>query len=270
MISIMTYSNWRQQFTPTVGGWPDLQAQLWNLEHEKRIGRPRGAFKRRIGQLYKQHQAAGMAPAAPAMSALNDAIGETRPPESKWLGKLEFSPGASIPGVVTTHLSSTRVAKYALGPFDPRHPVSTVKLSPIHTQNKGQGPKPLCRFIWITWAPSGGALPTTPTDLKRELGLTHFRKGSYVYRCRLAVDRARHKVYVPTCLDASLSPAWKPPPSGFGEPWGVTRDLTTGDSKWPELLVQVGDFLAVQATAELVGSGRTAIGDVAVDFMVGR
>jgi hypothetical protein len=272
MISIMTYSNWRQQFTTIAGGRSDLQAQVWNLEHEDRIVRPRAAFKRRLGQLHRQHQAAGLAPGDAALSALNDAIGETRPPESKWLGKVPLALAVAVPSEAVSHVRSVDVAKkLTKTQIDEMNPPRQVKLHPLHTATTGGVTARARRFVWITWAPPGSALPDDPTQVKCELGLAHYQEGTFVYRCPIAIDRARHRLFVPTCLDAGLYWAWSPPPPGLAVAWGLTRDMVTGAARWPELLVEGDDLASAPAVGELVGPGRTPIAHVdEPDYMLGR
>ena len=108
--------------------------------------------------------------------------------------------------------------------------------------------------------------------MKRELGLAHFREGEFVYRfaMTIATDQPR---FIPTCFDAELFEAWAPPPPGFPEPHGMTRDLTDGRPRWPELLVEAKDCFHVNfPSGELVSPLGSAqkIGAAAVDYMAGR
>lgn len=56
--------------------------------------------------------------------------------------------------------------------------------------------------------------------------VAYCRPGHYIYRVPLPVDPA--KSWVPTALDAGCNAAWCPPPPGHAQPWGLTRDLESG------------------------------------------
>ena len=104
----------------------------------------------------------------------------------------------------------------------------------------------------------------------RELGLAHYRSGTYVYRIRY--DVSGHNLWIPTCLDASLYEAWAPPAVGHPDPWGLTRDLVSGLPSRPELLTEVTDHARVRPEAELVSpAGQLLkVGTVNPDFMANR
>jgi hypothetical protein len=88
------------------------------------------------------------------------------------------------------------------------------------------------RAFWITTAKG-----TDATDLRDRLGLAHVRKGEHMYRVRVEVDGApKRKLYIPTVLDSGAYEAWRRPPPGHTDPWGMTRHLKTGDPAERELL----------------------------------
>ena len=86
------------------------------------------------------------------------------------------------------------------------------------------------------------------------------------------VDRVVTGAVLLTCLDAAIDEAWQPPPRGYTFPWGLTRDLTSGESRWPELLVDAKDHLGLRVRATRVGGAPSParIGPLTEDYMIGR
>ena len=267
----MAYQQWRNDYHTAGGADPALRAQLWNLENEHRVPKVRGSFKRNLGRLHTLQLGTGATPATAAVGALEQGIRETEPVGSKWLGRLASTAGSSLPQTVVTHLSSGTVARYhSRVVIDPKAPPRRVALDAINSTIRGGARIPHRRFIWITWATTGLHLPGNASSVKREFGLAHYRIGEYVYRCEIDFDYTRHGLFVPTCLDAGLRAPWRPPPRGFAQSWGLTRDLTSGELRWPELLVETADYLRTTPIGHLVGNPPTPIGHVAVDYMIGR
>ena len=265
------YQQWRSDYHTAAGVDPALQAQLWNLENEHRVPKVRGSFKRKLGRLHTLQLGTGASPADAAKESLQQGIRETKPVGNKWLGRLSSTAGNLLPHTLATHLSSGMVAKNRPEVYiDPKAPPRRVVLNPIKSTIRGGARVSDGRFIWTTWATTGSHLPDDAAAVKRELGLAHYPTGEHVYRCEIDFDHARHMVFVPTCFDAGLGPAWKPPPRGFTHSWGLTRDLTTGDFRWPELLVETADHLGTTPVGHLVGNPPAPIGHVAVDYMIGR
>jgi hypothetical protein len=203
------------------------------------------------------------------VSALDDAIQETQPVSSKWLGSLQVWADTPAPNEGVTHLSATMVVRYRVGTdFDPHDPPRTVQLSPL----KVRGSTIDSRFIWVTFDVSGtGVSRHDPTVVKRELGLDHFDAADYIYRVPLPISVGQ-PCFIPTCLDAGLNPPWSPPPRSHSWPWGLTRNLEIGQLMWPELLVEARAYLHTRARGDLVSppGSRVAIGSLNVDYMIGR
>jgi hypothetical protein len=201
---------------------------------ESRIDADIADFKLAIGDAYER--TAGGPPEERPKAAFSFVIDQTHPPESRWLGKLRFNEdGSVLPTIVVTHLSSAKIAKdFTKAFFDVKRPLRQVQLDPLGTAVVGGVRRPYKRFIWITWATPLSDLPDNPTIIKREMGLDHYGAGEYVYRCFIEIDKGVHTIFVPTCLDAGLSPAWRPPPQERDVPWGLTRDLVTGDQPRPQ------------------------------------
>ena len=273
----MSYGNWESAFkSRVVPSSPEQAARLWNLNHEWRVNEPRGQFRGRIGTLYRRHRSRGSAAAQAAERAFQEATDETNALKSKWLGLLPGKAGAPVPSSVATYLHSTKIAKDnpAL-PLDPVRPPRRVTLTgPLKARRDPvSGWVPYTRFIWLTFG-RGGRRPSRvdPTAVKRELGLDHFPPGSFVYRFELNL-LDNQDCYIPTCLDAGLREAWKPPPMGFARPWGLTRNLTNGAPGWPELLVETDAYLSVTAPVGTLVSQRgaaTPIRRVRCDYMARR
>ena len=267
----MVYQQWRSDYHTAAGVDPALQAQLWNLENEHRVPKVRGSFKRNLGRLHTLQLGTGASPADAAKGALQQGIRETEPVGSKWLGRLPSTAGNSLPHTLATHWSSGTVARYhSRVVIDRKAPPRRVALDPINSKVNGGVRTPHGRFIWVTWATTGSHLPGNATVVKRQFGLAHYPTGEYIYRCEIDFDYTRHGLSVPTCFDAGLGAAWRPPLRGFAHSWGLTRDLTSGDLRWPELLVETADHLGSNPVGHLVGNPPAPIGNVPVDYMIGR
>lgn len=271
----MAYAQWEQDYLAAAGPEQREKARVWNLEHETRVTKQRGSFKRLLGKQHAKNRSAGQPPKEAANNAMVHAISTLESVSSKWLGLLPVTGDRSaIPPSAETYLSGFTVERFhSRTGFDRKHPPRTVRISPLKVRFAGGRGIVENRFIWVTFRAGGSALPQDdPTTVTRELGLTHFKPGDYVYRFSLSIV-VDQDCYVPTCFDASLYEAWKPPPKRHNQPWGLTRDLTSGASMWPELLVQTADYETVHPTGELVspkGSPPQTIGHVHVDFMIGR
>ncbi len=282
----MTYDDWKHGFTTAAVDQPQLRAQVWNLEHETRIDAEIAAFRSSIDaccdRLVFRRE-----PDAEA-KALKEAIDETKPIDSQWLGLLPVAETSTsaVPTEVWTYLTSRQMARfYTKGKLFDEHQPHTAPISLSSPLNCTRSPDgaltPVSRFIWITWAPGGAPLPDDPTQVKRQLGLAYhpddsrsaYAEGLYVYRVPLLLGRARQRLFVPTCLDAHLGEAWAPPPRDFTSAWGLTRDLVSGEPRWPELLVGTADHVRdAPAVASLVSptSAPVAIGPLRIDYMAGR
>lgn len=269
----MNYQTWRNAYIGVVGGNQTKLAHLSNLDREDRI--PRVAdFKNGIAARWT---AAGAHEDPSADTALQDGVEELKPLASGWLGLLPVAGVATtrIPRRTYTHVSSEHVARFrSRTPIDPDRPPATADLAPLNWRRLPNGDLELAsRFIWVSWPPVAGPLPRDPTRLKQELGLDHYATGQCVYRCRVDVNAANETCYIPTCLDARLYEAWARPPDGHTEPWGLTRDLCTGEPRWPEVLVEAAPRRDLRPTGYLVRPTRHAsakIGPVVSDFMIGR
>ena len=268
----MTYETWRAAHLARVGGDSRHRARVWNLDHEERVAEV-SEFKHAIATRWAE---AGSPDDGSIEAILDASIGETRAVASKWLGLMAVAAGATrrIPRRTYTHVSGEQAARYgSRAPIDPRRPFATVELPRFKWRESRGGLELESRFIWVTWPIPGRRLPRDPTVVKRELGLAHFDAGDCVYRIRVEVDASADTCFVPTCLDAGLYEAWAPPPAGHTDPWGLTRDLSSGDPTWPELLIEAATRRTAVPKGYLVRSSRgapAAIGAVAVDFMVGR
>jgi hypothetical protein len=273
----MKYEDWRTPFlansTPEDLATRAREAQVWNLENENRAVKVRSQFKRHLAAIQGKHERAGKTAAEAAEDASHQAIEELGQGDGKWLGALPCTPTDGVPTEVVTYLSLEDIIAERLSKtvVDTANPPTTIEIHPANTREDVDGfREPFRRFVWITWAPNTTPLPEDATQLRRELGLSHYSEGDRVYRCRLTVDQANSRLYTPTCFDAGLDPAWKPPPKGTSTPWGLTRDLSTGESRWPELLVETEDYLATAPVAYAVAADPV-IGHLDdADFMIGR
>lgn len=273
----MTYMDWKHDFEPVAQGDPERYAQLWNLEHETRISKEVGLFKRRIGHLHQHRQHASASPQQNAVVAFDEAIDETKPVNSKWLGCLETTNAPHLPNTVITTIVKYRYKEEYVDPYQPmRDPFKLNR--PLKTESrKGASGNwvPARRFIWVTFSTSDQApLPQDATTVKREMGLDspEYSPGVFIYRFELTIEPTQ-RCFSPTCLDAGLRPAWKPPPDGFTQPWGLTRDLTDGRARWPELLVETKDYLhQASPQGELVSPpGQVVpVSPIQIDYIVGR
>jgi hypothetical protein len=264
----MSFRAWKLQVSGGAGGSPELTARVWNLAAETRIRPHLAAFRRRLGSLYKVALSGGLGPNQACLVALNLACEETRAARSKWLGLLPVGYSHLMPGFMMTCIPLTDFQRYyASGPVDTNNPPRRLRFSsPYKLSSSG----PVCRFIWLTFSSAGNPLPDDPTALARELGLAHYRSGTYVYQIRY--DVRGHDLWIPTCLDASLYEAWAPPTVGHTDPWGLTRDLVSGLPSHPELLAEVTDHAGVRPEAELVSpAGQLLkVGTVNPDYTANR
>ncbi len=58
----MKFQTWRGQFVSATSADPVRSAQLWNLEHETRVGRKRGVFKRLVSGYFQKLVRASVPP----------------------------------------------------------------------------------------------------------------------------------------------------------------------------------------------------------------
>jgi hypothetical protein len=88
------------------------------------------------------------------------------------------------------------------------------------------------RAYWTT-----STLAADATAIRDRLGLTHFERRSQVYRLTVDVetDPAR-LLFIPTAIDSDGFAAWRRPPPGHADPWGLTRNLSDDAAAEPELL----------------------------------
>lgn len=273
----MRYKQWRDTFDGEIASSdPSAQARLWNLEHEDRINAKRGQFKTLIAKLYGQQRTGSVSAAQAASGALADAITETEPVESKWLGLQPVDDSGDLPSFVISYVRYSDIRKRNNGAYKGRgrpRPSETLH-GPLKARKAIDGSwEVVTRFIWVTFASGGNEPPMEdPTAVKRELGLKHFKEDDHVYWFRLDIASSQN-CYVPTCLDAGLYEAWKPPPKSFSQPWGLTRDLVDGQQRWPELLVETKDYFRDPSpVGELVSppGNPVPIRRVDPDFMIGR
>lgn len=269
----MSYIDWRATFVLVAEGDDKHFARLWNLEHEHRIDAILARFRERLAGLFAESLNAGEGREKGAVGALTGAVNGTFPIGSAWLGHLTCGSADRVPEVVVTFVPARKIAYELPGVFvNPDRPQREVKLPALlKARRAGSGMWDITpRFIWITFGEGGRAVSAEdPTAVKRELGLDHFRELDFVYRAELRLLRGG-ALFVPSCLDAGLGPAWMAPIAA-GAPWGVTRDLTDGQPRWPELLVQTSEFL-VDVTAVLVSPPGTwvRIGPVGIDYRAAR
>ena len=259
----MTYLKWKKSLALIVQNQPNEYARLWNLEHETRINKKSVQFKRLIGRKYKSQRS--------AIDALNEAIEETKPINSKWLGSLKFS--GRLPNSVVTYMDSLTLSRYYsrtfFNPKSPRPSRSVTLSRPLMASLSGGKWVPAKRFIWITFDRN---LPQDPTAVKREMGLDHYPQDYYIYKLDLAL-KPKQSTFIPTCLDAGLNSAWMPPPVNFPKQWGLTRNLTNGQRHWPELLVETQDYLhqsGLQGQLVSPPDKLVAINPMHIDYKIGR
>ncbi len=268
----MTYADWHKEFsTSVIPGSPRQAARLRNLAHDNRINRPRGYFKRMIGRCFDEQLSSGEPAKESAEAALLSARETTEPVDSKWLGLLQADPRDDIPSDVVTFLASSEITwanpDITISADNPQPDITLT--FPLRTH----GGSRYARFIWATFDTAGDALPRdNPTRAMRELGMAHWSQGDVVYCFELAIE-SDQVCFTPTCLDAKLYEAWKPPPEDASTPWGFTRDLTDGQDRWPELLVEASDYNSTGPPAgRLVSPAgkKEKLGSVEPDFMIGR
>ncbi len=269
---MMAYTEWHNEFrTSVIPGSPKDEARLWNLTHDNRINRHRGHFRRMIGRNFDEELRSGKPAKESVEVALLSARETTEPVASKWLGLLQATPHDDIPSDAVTFLASSEIRRAnPLVQISDDNPPRNIPLQfPLKSEVGGR----YTRFIWVTFDPAGNALPRDdPTRVKRELGMDHWRKGDTVYCFELVIE-SDQVCFTPTCLDARLYEAWKPPPDNSTEPWGFTRDLSDGQSRQPELLVEAADY---NSTGHPVGrlvspaGNKEKIGSIDPDLMIGR
>ena len=274
----MSYRDWRPAFDRHFGtSEPARSAQVWNLEHDKRIAARVSLFKRRIGKLYADLVADGARGASAVAQALDAAIKETRDAGNRWLGHIPLAGSSAPPSRVVTYRSGFKFRKrYKHEIYASKgNPKRAFQISePLDSEKDSSGVRRASkRFHWITFSHGGNNPPgDDPTKIKRELGLAHFQERETIYRFELTIADGQD-VWIPTCLDAGLYEAWMPPPRNAPDPWGRSRDLVDGQPRWPELLVHVKDYLsATPLVAKLVSPpGKIErIGPVKPDYMTGR
>ncbi|MCP4594555.1 MAG: hypothetical protein GY842_27805 [bacterium] len=272
----MAYKSWRSAFAARFPGEPDCasEARLWNLENDRRIRKRIGILKQKLGRQHGKLCSSGSAgsPDDDAAHVLDEVLEETRAKPVKWLRLLPVPSSAPPPPEVFTFVSAEELAKYHPDVFlDPESGQRTVQLpKPIKARPEGLGFVAATPFLWVTFEENGLRPPLDdPTAVRCELGLPHFRADEYVYRVPLTV-RPGQDSFVPSAIDANAGPPWKPADPGAMR--GVTRDLTTGEDRWPELLVETRDYLSVHPRVELVSPAGPAVKaqSVPVDYMVGR
>lgn len=264
----LTYANWKKEFSRAAGGSPRLEAQLWNLKYETRLGLKLALFRRLLGRVFKDYLANGLGAADAAIGALKNLCDELCDPGSKWLGLLPGPGGGRIPQEMFTHLPVRDLIRYVgSGPIDETNPPRRVVFSrPFKITATGVR----SRFIWLTFEPDGSPPSDDPTEVVRELGLAHLVDDGFLFRFWLRTDGK--PLYIPSCLDARLYEAWAPPPSRHTEPWGLTRDLVTGQSCKPELLTDAVAHRATLPTATMVSppGRRVSMGNLPANFLVNR
>jgi hypothetical protein len=267
----MAYDIWRVHFEAVASRDGGLAARRWNLEMEMRISADVEAFKTLLGARHSDClDAAGDHGAAAKDSLLGLIEDELKTPGSHWLGRIRIRDPQDVPGEVMTHLHSDDVKRY----YNKRARMPRARQRGLRPAERVRFEQPLkirpdgsrvTRFIWVTFNRPGAQLPDDPRELVQALGLDGWPPDVYVYRVRLRVDPSA--LFVPTCFDAELRPAWAPPPD-HSEPWGLTRHLCDGRPMYPELLSETEDHGTVLPTAELVGA--RPLGVVEPDYMRGR
>ena len=266
----MTYVNWKLAIGARASSAPEVEAQVYNLCEEWRIANELRTFRRKIGQHFKSLCKDGTTSELAAESALKEAITWTKVADSEWLGKLPFPYSASLPATTAyTHMTAVDAARYVTdASFDPKQPRPRVRLRrPYKT---GPGGRIIKRFIWATFDHGDVKPADDPATIAREYGLAHYEPEDYVYR--MSVTLRIRSLYIPTCLDAELYEAWAPPPKTHGDPWGLTRNLSTGEFEKPELLTETRAHVGDRQIADLVGAGPppTSVGSIPRDFMAKR
>ena len=263
----MTFDQWRRAFEPTSRGDDRRRAQLWNLDHETRIHATLDEFRDRIAKHFNDGLLTHDRDAA-ASAGLAAARKDTEPADSTWLGALPRGPWEGVRGPIYNFRSWVSLERYRTRAPSYGSALTTSLPPPVTFEFSLRVSG---RFIWITWAPELLDLPDDPTILKRELGLPHFGEHDCVYRWDVSIEQSQ-ALFVPTCLDAALHEAWQPPPRGHASPWGLTRDLSSGESRWPELLVEAKDYVGLRVRETRLGARTTSerIGPVAEDYMIGR
>ncbi|MBI3892850.1 MAG: hypothetical protein HY303_15110 [Candidatus Wallbacteria bacterium] len=268
----MTYSTWKSAYEKHVASaGAKAEARLWNLENETRIDGECERFKDRLGELFVEESHKGLAETEASAAALERAVQELRPGRHPSLGRLESADRTAIPASVETYLDTNEIGwRYPTAFFRGR----SVELpGPLKCLSSPGNWVRHRRFMWITFETGGTRVSReSPTAIKRELGLPHFKQGARIYRFELSLPPNR-KRFIPTCLDAELYEAWQRPPKGSASHWGLTRDLTDGQTRWPELVVETDDYLGdTSPVGRLVSpaSHEEAIQNVAEDYMIGR
>lgn len=266
----MTYQDWDDAAKVALAGSNDAIASKWNLDHETRINRQRGQFRRLLGRLFAKFISDGTPSKQAAQDALGEATEQTTAPFNRWQALLPVVRSKDLPSTpFLTHMTARDAARYgAAAHIDPTNPPARFTFArPYMTDSSGH---PVRRFIWVTFRPTGGIPDDGPTETVHKLGLMRCKPGDFIYRIALNVDRDRLRP--PTVFDAGLNPAWAPPPPGHRDPWGITRHLEDGSPQLPELLAEISDHLNEHPTASLVSppGTREAVTAVHVDLLAGR
>lgn len=278
----MPYTDWRNAYLQVAEKDERAQARLWNLDHEDRIPNDLKRFQDQIGAAFDGQTAAGVSSEEAATQALSQAIEATVPVGSQWLGLLPGGNGGNL-GItqLETHAHSMDIPRYrTLAYFDQADPPNEVTLqTPFKMKIESGRSVPARRFVWVTFAHEGRQVSRDdPTALVRELGLQHFvplpgsTASGFVYRFEMLLA-SNQPAWIPTALDAGLYEAWAPTPEGHAHRWGLTRDLTDGSPKWPELLVETKAYHDHRWVGKLVpprSPDPTPIGPVTVKPMAGR
>lgn len=268
----MAYSAWRNDIAAGVSADPQRrrEARLWNMEHDQRIVKGVGVLKRMLGHRHTSSPTPNPGEAAEATleGVFKRIFGHLR----RWLRLLPARTSTPPPSDVWTYISAEELAKYHEDVFfDPDAGQRTARLlKPLKAKESATGFEPATDFLWVTFEENGRRPPTDdPTAVRREIGLPHFPENEHIYRAPLTV-RSDQSSFIPTVIDARAGPAWQPAPPDADR--GVTRDLTTGADRWPELLVDTSEYLALKPRIELVSPAGTAdkARPVTIDYMAGR
>jgi hypothetical protein len=260
----MTYAEWISSLRDIANTDDQVFAMLDNLLSEDRVDLT--AFRSHAAHLYTTRVLAGEAAPEAAKAVLETLQSELADPGAAGLGQLVG--GATPEGAsLVTHTSASD-HKYRT-PESPRPGASVVEFA----AGKARPPADIqCRFIWVTFPDRSGneVRADDPAVVVQELGLAHMSGDKEIYRFPLPPPPSG-RFWIPSALDAGLYEAWMRPALDHVEPWGITRDLTTGERRWPELLVETSEYLYdVAGTLVRRPDGTATVGPIGTDFRRGR